>query len=194
MAPELPPRVVSDRYRDPLDVVWIGTAGALGLTVRWSSEVYASSDGQGVLTLGAPETLDADDCVAQMIFHELCHWIVNGAEAVRSIDWGFPPMEEVDWREFVTLRVQAELARCHGLERLLAPTTDARAYYDAVVAAPLQPLDGSERERAITSMARERVAASTEDPWGPPLARALRATAQIRAAAQPWADSDSLLR
>lgn len=189
---DAPSRVVTDRYTDPLEVVWIGAARAVGLEVRRSADVYASCDGAGVLTLGLPETLDPDDCVAQMVFHELCHWIVNGADSLREIDWGFPPMEEVDWREFVTLRVQAELASRHGLERLLAPTTDARHYYDRIVDSPLTPLDESEREHRITALARTRVGVA--GPWSEVLEEALTATSTIRRAAQAWAESDSILR
>ncbi|NLY95693.1 MAG: YkgJ family cysteine cluster protein, partial [Myxococcales bacterium] len=60
-------------YVDPLDAIWLAVARAFGLRVERSDEVYASTDGEGTLTLGTRETLDPDDCLAQMIFHELCH-------------------------------------------------------------------------------------------------------------------------
>ncbi|MEP7112338.1 MAG: YkgJ family cysteine cluster protein, partial [Ilumatobacteraceae bacterium] len=42
----------------------------------------------GTLLIGTDETLDADDSLAQMIFHEICHAIVAGPENFGSTDWG----------------------------------------------------------------------------------------------------------
>ena len=83
LAVKLTPRTATHSYQDPLDALWLATARQLGLAVRRSTDVYASTDGQGVMTLGSHETLDSDDCLAQMIFHECCHWLVEGTASER---------------------------------------------------------------------------------------------------------------
>ena len=65
------------RYRDPLDAIWTSALRRIGFGLRRSAEVFASVQ-DGVLLLGVPKTLDADDCLAQMILHELCHSLVQG--------------------------------------------------------------------------------------------------------------------
>ena len=77
-------RTITHRYDDPLDLLWLETARAIGLRVTRSAEVFAATDGRGTLTVGEASTLDADDCLAQMIFHELCHSLVQGPRASRS--------------------------------------------------------------------------------------------------------------
>ncbi|MFK7929228.1 MAG: hypothetical protein AB8H79_13630 [Myxococcota bacterium] len=140
--------------------------------------MFASLDGSGGLTLGAPETLDADDCLAQLIFHEICHWLVNGADAVHQVDWGFEPMEGLDWREWPTLRVQHALASRHGLAVELAPTTDARQYWDRLTHS-LRPLDSSDLEIRTVERAQVALQRSELTPWQPALDRALRASREI---------------
>ena len=81
-------RVVSTRYDDPLDLIWLKAARDLGMRVERSAEVYASWDGDQTLSLSAPRGLDADDSLAQLIFHEICHALVAGPEGVRKPDWG----------------------------------------------------------------------------------------------------------
>ena len=66
-------RTPTHHYEDPLDHIWINTAAHIGLTIHRSDEAFAFADGRGNLFIGSPETLDADDCLAQMIFHEICH-------------------------------------------------------------------------------------------------------------------------
>lgn len=168
---------------DPLTVVWVATAARLGLTIRRSPDVFASTDGEGTLTLGAPESLDPDDHLAQLVLHECCHWIVAGADAVHHIDWGFPPMEGLHWHEYPTLRLQAWLADRHDLRALLAPTTLGRAYWDRLDD-PLRPLDDSPEEARIIDLTRTVVARSRQRPWQPALDRALAATAAIITAAR----------
>ena len=178
-------------YTDPLDLVWLRAALSLGLHVERRDDVYAAYDGRGTLTLGAPETLDADDCLAQMILHEICHWVVMGFDASYHVDWGFEPTDHVDWREYPTIRLQCALARAHGLGQVLAPTTNARAYYDRL-ADPSSPLDDSAAEARIV----ERTALALQDvlgePWHHPLQAALAATAAICAAVEPFTEDDDL--
>ncbi len=81
-------RLITKRYQDPLDLIWIQTAGQLGIEIQRDPHVFAAWDGQQVLRIGTVETLDADDCLAQMIFHELCHALVEGPAAFQIEDWG----------------------------------------------------------------------------------------------------------
>ncbi len=174
-------RVCSRRYVDPLDAIWLAAITKVGYRVERSGEVYASMDGAGVLLLGSPETLDPDDCVAQMVFHELCHSLVEGRAGLTSVDWGLANVSEdltdADFaREHATLRLQALLAGEHGLREVLAPTTDFRAYYDAL---PEDPLRGDDRS---VQLARAALALVASPPWGPHVRNALRATERVLAA------------
>ncbi|GAB4510109.1 MAG: hypothetical protein Tsb0020_27070 [Haliangiales bacterium] len=138
MTRALPPRQIHHRYVDALAQIWLTTAARVGLTVRRSAEVYASTDGRGQLYVGTDETLDADDSLAQMIFHELCHALVEGPTSFAQPDWGLDntgPRDVV--REHACLRVQAALVREYDLGLLLAPTTDFRYVYDRLGSAPL---------------------------------------------------------
>lgn len=173
------------RSHDPVDVIWLATAARLGLVVRRRADVFASTDGRGTLFLGARDTLDPDDCTAQMVLHELCHWVINGEDAAHRIDWGFAPMEGLDWREYPTLRLQRWWADRYGLTSLLAPTTAARAYWDRLVA-PLEPLDDGPDEATIVREATAAVARSQGEPWGRALEAALAATAEIGEVARAY--------
>jgi hypothetical protein len=184
------PRAVRRRYRDPLDIIWSTTARRIGLTIRRSKEAFAATDGRGELVLGAPETLDADDCLAQMVFHELCHALVEGPEALERPDWGLDNVGLDDLsREHACLRVQRWLAGGHGLEEVLAPTTDHRAFYDALGDHPLDPQGvGSGMEPA-----RAALRWVARDPFGPHLERALAATAEVLRSAAPFREGADLL-
>lgn len=183
-------RAVRDRYVDPLAEVWLATAGRLGLTVERRPDAYAATDGRGRLVIGAAETLDADDSLAQMIFHELCHWLVQGEDARREADWGLDNQTDRDaWREHATLRVQRVLCDRHGLARLFAPTTDYRMFWDALPADVLGDRDDPTVVAAIAALARAERA-----PFAPALGDALAATAAIVAATTRFAAPDSLAR
>ncbi len=159
----------------------------MGLCLTRSSEVYASVDGAGTLALGTPETLDPDDCIAQMVLHELCHWLVEGPASFGCVDWGLDNGSARDLtREHACLRVQAALTGGHGLRRVLAPTTDHRAFYDGLGADPLSGADPS------VPLARAALSRATEPPWAPHLEQALRATATVvRAASALVAEDDA---
>jgi hypothetical protein len=161
-------------YVDPLDAIWLAVARGFGLRVERSAEVYAATDGAGALTLGTPETLDPDDCLAQMIFHELCHSLVQGEAHITSPDWGLENLDARDVvRELACLRVQAALAGEYGLREFLAPTTDFRATYDAL---PALPLEG---EGEAEQLAREAYERASRGPWSPHLRRGLEATRNV---------------
>lgn len=180
-------RDVTHRYEDVLDRVWLTAAERIGLKVVRSDEVYASTDGKGVLTIGSEPTLDADDSLAQMIFHELCHSIVEGPESLERPDWGLDNETNCDLvRERACLRLQAHLAAHHGLRLFFAPTTDHRAFYDEISESPLSGDDES------VTLARAGIARSRRWPWAPHVTEALEATGKIAEIAAPFAPRDSL--
>ena len=179
------PRSPTHRYVDPLDQVWLCTAERVGLTVVRSDQVYAHSDA-GVLHIGTAETLDPDDCIAQMVLHELCHAMVEGPQSLRLPDWGLDNTSPKDLvREHACLRLQASLAGGHGLRPFLAATTVFRRYYDALPQDPLAPGD----DPAIT-LARAGAEVSKASPFFPHVEQALQATRTILEASAGFLGSD----
>ena len=173
-------------YLDPLDAVWLTVAHRIGFRVERSANVYASTDGKGVMTIGAPSTLDPDDCLAQMILHELCHSLIEGAESLGVPDFGLDNESVRDVvREHACLRLQAWLTGKHGLRQALAPTTDFRSYYDQLPEDPFAD-DGD----PATAAAQRGAARSEEAPWAPHLCDGLEATAKILDAARELGASD----
>lgn len=171
-------RTIRHRYVDPLDQVWIDALGALGFRLRREPGAYATTDGKGTLTIAVDDELDADDSLAQMIFHELCHAAVQGPESFRQRDWGLDNESDRDEvREHATLRAQAFLLRPLGLRTFLGPTTDFRAYYDAL---PADPLAGDDPAIPLARLAIGRMG---RPPFAPHVGRALEATATILHAA-----------
>lgn len=168
------PRRPTHRYVDPLDQVWLCTAERVGLTVVRSDQVYAHSDG-GTLHIGTAETLDPDDCIAQMVLHELCHAMVEGPQSLELPDWGLDNTSPKDLvREHACLRLQASLASAHGLRDFLAATTVFRRYYDAL---PEDPLAPGEDPAIVLAQAGAEV--SKASPFFPHVEQALRATRAI---------------
>ena len=166
-------------YLDPLDAIWLTVAARVGFRVERSGEVYASTDGRGVMSIGDAGTLDPDDCLAQMILHELCHSLIEGAQSLRVPDFGLENESARDVvREHACLRLQAWLTERHGLRQVLAPTTDFRGYYDDL---PSDPISG---EDPAIPLARAGAARSEEAPWAPHLTEGLRATAEVVRAAK----------
>lgn len=132
------PRSITSRYDDPLDLIWLKCAGDFGMNIERSHEVFASWNGHDTLTLGLADTLDADDCLAQMVLHECCHAIAEGPESWHKVDWGLRmdrPEQRI--RELVCLRIQAAITRPFGLTDMLGSTTNLRSYYDSLPANPL---------------------------------------------------------
>ena len=168
-------------YLDPLDAIWLTVANRIGFRVERSPEVFASTDGKGVMTIGAPSTLDPDDCLAQMILHELCHSLIEGAESLGVPDFGLDNESERDVvREHACLRLQAWLTGKYGLRGALAPTTDFRTYYDEL---PEDPF--ADEGDPATGAAKLGAARSEKAPWAPHLREGLEATAKILEVAQP---------
>lgn len=181
-------RPVTHHYADPLDQIWLATAARIGLRVERSGEVYASTDGRHTLHIGAASTLDADDSLAQMILHELCHSLVEGPDAFARPDWGLDNTGPHDLlREHACLRLQAHLAGRHGLRGFLAPTTEYRAFYDTLGADPFEPRRAPDTAAAIAGARR-----ADHPPWGPHLHEALAATAEVVRRAAVFAGDPSL--
>jgi hypothetical protein len=194
-------RTVTRRYQDPLDLVWTEVARRVGYRIVRSASCFASIDPAGVMTLGTPETLDADDCLAQMVFHELCHSLVEGPHGLAHTDWGLDNETSRDVpREHATLRLQAALAGEYGLRASLAPTTDFRSFYDALPGDPLTlPAgetsgDGEASVHKEIALARAALARVDVAPWGPHLRTGLAATRQIADAVAPFVDATALLK
>jgi len=173
---------VTHSYRDPLSEVWLSAAMKIGLRVSRSNDAFAHSDGAGGLEIAHADQLDEDDCLAQMIFHELCHSLVEGPESFDKPDWGLNNQSDEDnEREHATLRVQALLAGRYGLRALLGPTTNFRHFYDELSPDPLLP-----RQSESSCLARLAIRRSATNPWWPHLGKALEATADIARTAAKW--------
>jgi hypothetical protein len=183
------PRVVTYRYIDPLTQVWLGTARKIGLRVVRTPDAYAATDGRGTLAIGDDSALDADDSLAQMIFHELCHSLVEGEESFTRADWGMDNTgPDHDWREHACLRVQYVLAGRHGLRTPFAPTTDFRAFWDQLSGDVLEDRTDRSVQAAIAALRRAEL-----PPWGPHLGEALAATARIAQEAAKLATEPDVL-
>lgn len=184
------PRAIRHHYRDPVDEIWLATARRLGVEVRRGDDAYAAYDGLGVLTIATDAQLDPDDCIAQIVFHELCHALVAGPDSLGQRDWGLSNVDERDLvREHACQRVQAALADRHGLRGLLAVTTEHRPYWDALGDDPLAGDDES-----TLALAREAFERARHGPWADPIDAALAATAIVASAVRPYADAASLWR
>lgn len=180
-------RVPTHRYTDPLDRIWLTTAARIGLSVTRTGDAYASTSGDGRLLLADAPHLDPDDSLAQMIFHELCHSLVQGEQSFTERDWGLDneTAEDVP-REEACLRVQATLAARYGLRRFFAPTTDFRAFYDALPDDALEPRWDPTIVLAVSGIRRTEKA-----PWAPHLAVALEATRAVAAEAAAFASASA---
>jgi len=139
------------------------------------------------LLLAEPAHLDPDDSLAQMILHEICHSLVQGEASFQERDWGLDNESERDVpREQACLRLQAALAGAFGLRQVLAPTTDYRAFYDALPDDPFFPRWDPTTVLAILGRRR-----AEEPPWAPHLFEALHATRAVAEQAARFADAES---
>lgn len=196
-------RRIDRTYTDPLSLIWVHAAAQLGMRIERSAEVNASWDGRGVLTIGAPETLDPDDSLAQMILHEVCHALCEGPDCLNKPDWGLESFDSAGrFHEYACLRLQAALADLYDNRSFFAATTMFRSYYDRLPADPLQDeairggaMEGSESAAedlqaiALANVAWER---AHHGPWAVPLHDALRRTAEIAHALHGVTTSDSI--
>lgn len=173
--------------RSEIDALWMHAAGQLGFKVTGTDAAYATSDGCGGIAIGVPETLDTDDCVAQLVFHELCHALVEGESRLHVVDWGLCNDGDVHvQREYASLRVQAHLCDPYGLRDLMAPTTEWRPYYEAL---PSHALEGTDEAARV---AIETMQTPLFHSWKAVLCQALQATANALAAqASPCARTEA---
>ena len=176
-------RLPSHRYEDPLDRIWVTCAARIGLRMGRAPDVYAATDGKGSLTLSTDDGFDADDSIAQMIYHELCHSLIEGAASFDEPDWGLDNFTARDLeREHACIRLQATINRQYGLRGFFAPTTVFREYSDAL------PEDALLGDSDIVRSARRAAARVGRAPWGPHFEEALAATAAVLAATRDYGD------
>ncbi len=181
-------REIRYRYADPVDLIWLAAANKLGLDVRRSKDVFASYDGAGTLTISTTEHFDADDSLAQMIFHELCHALVAGPAGQQREDWGLSNTDDSDLvLEHACHRLQAALAAPYGLRDFMAVTTEWRPYWDALPPDPLRAGDDPAIEIANRAYARAQQA-----PYQSVLQDALMSTAKIADVVRQHAEDGSL--
>ncbi|HEY0252017.1 MAG TPA: YkgJ family cysteine cluster protein [Kofleriaceae bacterium] len=182
-------REATARYTDPLSQIWLAAARRIGLRIVRTPDAYAATDGRGTLAIGTAETLDADDSLAQMIFHELCHSLVEGDDSFAKPDWGMDNTgPDHDWREHACLRVQWVLTGRHGMRGVFAPTTEFRiTFWDQLSGDVLA--DRTERSVVAAIAALQRAA---KHPWAPALGEALEASAVIAHAAAAFAEPETL--
>lgn len=184
----VPQREITHHYRDPLDLVWLRAAEQLGMKIERSTDVYASWDGKGTLTLADDADFDPDDSLAQLIFHEICHALVAGPGQRKEPDWGLCNTSDRDLVfEHACHRVQAALARPYGLRALFAVTTEWRDYWDALPEDPLAPSDDPASPRAQ----RAYMAAQAE-PFASVLREALERSAELAEVARRVAPEGSI--
>ena len=159
---------------EAIDEIWRRAAAAVGFRVERTRDAYATSDGRGVIAIGAHDTLDDDDAFGQLVFHELCHAVTEGEGALTRPDWGLDNVEAHIVREHACLRLQAALADRFGLRAAMQPTTVYRAYY---LALPADPLGGATDPAAV--LAAAAVARFDASSWRAPVEAALAATAAL---------------
>ncbi len=179
-------RPILSRYIDPCEVLWLSTATRLGIHIRRSPLVFSASDGSGRLQLSTRNDLDADDCLAQMLLHEICHWCTNGLETYSIRDWGFALDGPIDWREHAGIRLQAWLADQVQMRSMFAPTGDFRQYYDRIPADPTDPLDDSDWEHKVVALTEEAIVRMQQPPFHPHVIEAMHATAKLREIVRPF--------
>jgi len=164
-----------------IDEIWRQAAENVGFQLTRTSSAYATSDGRGGIAIGAVETLDDDDALAQLVFHEICHAVTEGSASLGQPDWGLDNVPEHVVREHACLRVQAALSNRFGLRAEMAPTTPYRAYYQALPRDPLGVAgDGADEAVGHAVAACARFDAS---PWRAPIEAALAQTATALALA-----------
>lgn len=181
-------RRITHHYRDPLDLIWIRALTRLNIRLNRSDAVFASWHPETGLTIATPGGFDADDSLAQMILHELCHALVGGPASFKQVDWGLSNTDTRDMvLEHACHRLQAALADAYGLREFLAVTTEWRPYWDALPADPLK-----EGDDPAIELARQGHLRAQREPYLAVLRDALSATAALAEITREHADADSL--
>lgn len=122
-----------------LDERWAALLARFGGRIRRSSDAYVSwlADRRELL-VSPDEELDPDDTIAQIVLHELCHFLVEGLASDAHDDWGLDNMSDVHLaNEYAALRLQAHLLHTPARRQYLHPTTDHRWFYEALADSPI---------------------------------------------------------
>jgi hypothetical protein len=159
-----------------LDDIWLACARELDLPVQRGGDAYVHFDGH-TLHIADPQHLDADDSVAQLVLHEICHALVQGPAQRHDSDWGLDntgaeTFDEV--RERAAVRLQAHLCESHGLRPHLFPTTVVRPFFEAL---PREPIAIAAHDDGSIALARAAATRAGKAPYARALARALHASA-----------------
>ncbi len=130
-----PGRVRAIRRLRELDAAACEVAAAGGLQVGRARGSWVSYRGHERTIVVAPDDeLDDDDCLLQIVLHELCHWMVQGEAAAEHDDWGLNNQTDDDEpAEHAALVLQRSILMPTGLQDVLEPTTDFRAYYRSLL-------------------------------------------------------------
>jgi hypothetical protein len=159
-----------------VDDLWLEAARTLDIPVERGGDAYVHFDGR-TLHIAGDEHLDADDSVAQLVLHEICHLLVQGPERRHTPDWGLDNTTNADeLNELAAVRLQAHLLGAYGLRGVLYPTTVVRAFFDALPADALGRAEDAARDPSI-AMARRAAERAGRWPFDPTLDDALAATA-----------------
>ena len=159
-----------------VDQVWLECARKLEIPVERGGVSYVHFDGR-TLHLADDSELDADDTVAQLVLHEVCHLLVEGPAARHQPDWTLDNTDDRDSvREEAAVRLQAHLTGAYGLRRHLFPTTVVRGFFESL---PPDALGRAVDPAPSVSLARLAAARAGRWPYDPTLDEALAATAQL---------------
>jgi hypothetical protein len=159
-----------------VDDLWLEAARTIELPVARGGDAYVHFDGR-TLHIADDEHLDADDSVAQLVLHEICHLLVQGPARRYAPDWGLDNTTNDDeMNERAAVRLQAHLLGAYGLRGHLYPTTVVREFFDSL---PANALGRAEEAAGDVSIALARRAAERAGRWpfDPTLDEALAATA-----------------
>lgn len=153
-----------------LDDIWLDCARSLAIPVERGGDAYVHFDGR-VLHVADEAHLDADDSLAQLVLHEICHLLVQGPAHRQQADWGLdntgaPGSIFDEVRERAAVRLQAHLCEGHGLRAWLFPTTGVRPFFEALSRTPLALVAEDDGSIALARSAATRAGKS-------PYARAL---------------------
>ena len=164
-----------------IDRVWIDAAAGCGFRVERSAAAYATTDGTRSIAIGERALLDEDDCLAQLVLHELCHALVQGEKRWDLPDWGLDnTSNRDDVAEAACLRLQAQLTDKHGLRELFAPTTPWKTYYRALPPDPFREVESGDGEAC--ALARTGLALAASKGMERVLDEALAATSGLLSA------------
>ncbi len=162
------------------DDAWRDVARAYDFGVLREPGAYVAYLGDDMLRVAPYADLDPDDCLAQIVLHELCHFAVEGPASRSEWDWGLNNTDDADaGSELVALRAQAVILDAYGLRQVLAPTTDFRVDYDAF--GDGDPLAGAELPEGAAARASAGVERLRSHAGWPALHDALEAVRVLAA-------------